>query len=121
MDAADYLLESAGKNPSLSEEIGDAREMAVMTETKGWQILCKRIASQGHRAFDGITHRLRIGHDVEKTEIAYWRGFLDALERLADHPEQTTKNLELAARAAYIAAESLAAKAIEGDDSPYLD
>jgi hypothetical protein len=79
-----------------------------------WRRLYDRVKASKERFLGDLAKRLMGGDTVTSEEIAYHRGFYQGAFYVLAHPEVAEKNLERAARMAYM----LAQEEMESEEAP---
>jgi hypothetical protein len=117
-DVANFVVERAKQDPKVKKILEDVRMFDGLREHAGWRRLYDRVKADRERFLLGIARRLMNGEVVDQLEIAHHRGFYQGALWVLGHPEEAEKNLERAARAAWVMA-NLEQLAEEESASPY--
>lgn len=115
---ADFLRDRALSDPKVQRIVADVRLFEGLKENPGWRRLYEKVASDKERYLSGLSRRMMAGEKIPPEEIAYHRGFYQGAIWVLAHPEVAEKNLERAARMAYVlAAEEVLTQSEE--ETPY--
>lgn len=119
MDVADFVAERMKQDPKIQRVVADAHLFDDLRRDPGWKRLYERVVADKRRIMEGVATRLLAGEKVTQEEIEFYRGFYQGAVFVLQHPEHAERNLERAARVAWLLVQSEVAAEAE-EDSPYI-
>lgn len=113
------MLERARRDPKVRQIVEDVRLFDGLRDHPGWKRLYDKIRENRDAFMVTLTRRLMAGERVPFDEIAHSRGFYEGALWIIEQPETAERNLERAARVAWLRAQAENDQDEEGM-SPYV-
>lgn len=104
VEVANGIVERLAKNPRVQQIVADARIFDELRMNPAWQRLYSMVRNDQEKVYAKISKRVLGPKDNWPTpeEVAYYRGFYQGAIFVLSHPEHAEKNLEKAAKTAWL-------------------
>ncbi len=105
ISVAELIKERMAKDPRVRQVVADAHVFDDLKQMPGWRRLYETVKADKGKVMQEMAARLMKGDKPSSEEIEFYRGFYQGAVYVLEHPAQAERNLERAARTAWLLAQ----------------